>query len=184
MSTFWNFFWPLFSTGLVIGVIAGTVAFRLPIKQLKDAHAGVADTPRIEWRKRAIALAVGTMLSLAPAGLWSGPLGAADRLATQVEHDARFTLDNYEMTQITGHLHRAPLSRTLILSGPADDFQRSELVRILSIIPGVSRVRWSNRGGVPLIAEAAGAAILGFLLGLLIAYVAELRRRYNSQWSW
>jgi uncharacterized membrane-anchored protein YhcB (DUF1043 family) len=184
MSTFWDFFWPLLSTGLVIGVIAGTVAFRLQTKRSKDALAGATDTLPVRWRRRIIALAVGTILSLAVAGLWSGPLGAADRLASQIDHDARFTLDNYEMTQVTGHLHRAPLSRTLILSGPADDFQRSELVRILSIVPGVSRVRWSNRGDVPLIVEAAGAALLGFLLGLLIAYVAELRRRYNSQWSW
>jgi hypothetical protein len=30
----------------------------------------------------------------------------------------------------------------MILSGPADDFQRAELVRILDDIPGVLEVRW------------------------------------------
>ena len=54
-----------------------------------------------------------------------------------------------------------------MLSGPADDFQRGELVRLMSQVPGVSGATWSDRrGGLPLIAEGALAAILGFLLGL------------------
>jgi hypothetical protein len=28
------------------------------------------------------------------------------------------------------------------------------------------------------------ASLLGFLLGLLLAYLVELRRRYNAQWNW
>ena len=43
---------------------------------------------------------------------------------------------------IQAKLQRDPLSRRLILSGPADDFQRSELVRILDGTPGVLEVRW------------------------------------------
>jgi hypothetical protein len=46
-------------------------------------------------------------------------------------------------------------------------------------------VRWTaNRGGVPLIAESVIATLAGFLFGLLLAYLVELRRRYNSQWNW
>jgi hypothetical protein len=70
------------------------------------------------------------------------------------------------------------------LSGPADAFQRSELLRILNLLSGVRDVSWTNRGGVPLIVESALAAILGFLFGLLLAYLIELRRRYNAQWNW
>jgi hypothetical protein len=52
-------------------------------------------------------------------------------------------------------------------------------------LPGVSSVRWSDRGGgIPLVAEGELAAMLGFLGGLLIAYLVELRRRYNAQWTW
>jgi len=76
------------------------------------------------------------------------------------------------------------LSRRLILSGPADDFQRDQLVKIMSQVPGVSRASWSPSGGLPLIAEALFAAIAGFLAGLLLAYGIELRRRYNAQWKW
>ena len=52
-------------------------------------------------------------------------------------------------------------------------------------MPGVESASWtSNNGGLPLIAEGMGVAILGFLLGLLVAYLVELRRRYNAQWNW
>jgi ABC-type xylose transport system permease subunit len=89
------------------------------------------------------------------------------------------------MTRVQAHLHRGPLTRRVLLSGPADDFQRSELVRIIGSLPGVSSVRWSaSDGGVPLIVEGTAAALLGFLLGLLLAYLIELRRRYNAQWKW
>jgi uncharacterized protein involved in exopolysaccharide biosynthesis len=73
----------------------------------------------------------------------------------------------------------------LILSGPADEFQASELVRIMGSLPGVSRAQWKpTPAGPPLIAEAAGVATLAFLFGLLLAYLIELRRRYNTQWNW
>jgi predicted histidine transporter YuiF (NhaC family) len=52
-------------------------------------------------------------------------------------------------------------------------------------LPGVSSASWSGAdGGVPLIAEACIVAAVGFLLGLLLAYLVELRRRYNAQWKW
>ena len=74
--------------------------------------------------------------------LWHGPLGASERLAGQIEAEARHELDRDEMFHVQAHLQRNPLSRRLILSGPADDFQRSELVRRLDEVPGVLDVRW------------------------------------------
>jgi hypothetical protein len=35
-----------------------------------------------------------------------------------------------------------------------------------------------------LILEGTAVAIVGFLLGLVLAYLVELRRRYNAQWNW
>jgi len=49
---------------------------------------------------------------------------------------------------IQAHMQRGPLARRLILSGPADDFQRRELVRILDETPGVLEVRW-DPGSLP-----------------------------------
>jgi len=85
---------------------------------------------------------------------------------------------------VEAQLHRAPLSRRLLLSGPADDFQRSELVRIMSDVPGVGRATWDQSSGIPLMVESAALSLLGFLGGLLLAYLVELRRRYNAQWRW
>ena len=87
-------------------------------------------------------LLLGLAATIAFAGLWHGPLGAGERLASDVESSARRTLDYYELPMIQAKLERRPLSRRLILSGPADDFQRSELVRILDETPGVLDVRW------------------------------------------
>ena len=86
---------------------------------------------------------------------------------------------------MTARLHHGPLTRRLILAGPADEFQRSELVQIMGSLPGVSSARWSAEGGgPPLILEGIAIAVLGFLSGLLLAYLVELRRRYNMQWNW
>lgn len=163
--TLWSYLWPAFAAALVVGLLTGIFAFR---------------------RKRRYGLlAIGLGVGIALALLWHGPLGAADRFAAKVESDARLTLDNYEMWKVQAHLQRGPLTRRLLLSGPADDFQSSELVRIMGSLSGVSSARWSAKEhGTPLVAEGAGAALLGFLLGLLLAYLMELRRRYNSQWNW
>src|SRR4030095_9960192 len=90
-----------------------------------------------------------------------------------------------EMHRVRAHLPRGPLTRRLVLAGPADDFQSSELVRIMGALPGVSGARWSDKdSGPPLILEGGAAGLLGFLFGLLLAYLVELRRRYNAQWNW
>jgi hypothetical protein len=90
----------------------------------------------------------------------------------------------HEIPEVSGHLHRGPLTRRVLLSGRADDFQRSELVRIIGDLPGVESTSWSGGTGMPLIVEGAIAAVLGFLFGLLVAYLRELRRRYNANWNW
>lgn len=163
MSAFWDYFWPIAALGLVVGAILGSVALR---------------------RQRHWLLAVGASVAIAGAALWHGPLGAADRLAAKVESTADFVLADWEMSHVQAKLHRAPLTRRLMLSGPADDFQRAELVRMMSSVPGVSTATWSDDGGWPLLLEAAGVSVLGFLLGLLLAYLVELHRRHNAQWKW
>lgn len=163
MNAFWSYFWPVFAVGLLMGGIFGTIAFR---------------------KQRRAMLWIGGLVSVACAALWHWPLGGADRFATKVESVAEFVLADWEMKQVEAHLHRSPLTRRLMLSGPADDFQRTELVRMMSTIPGVSTATWSDDGGWPLLLEAAGVSVLGFLLGLLLAYVVELRRRHNAQWTW
>lgn len=169
MSVLMPYFWPCFAIGLVVGVIIGVFAFH--------------KWPR---RKRNFALGIGAVVAVALALVWHGPLGAADRFTIAVEKTARTGLNYYETSNIQGRLHRNPLSRTLVLTGkPATTFQRSELARLFSQLPGVSRAQWSNSpSGTPLMVEGAAIAVLGFLFGLLLAYLIELHRRYNAQWNW
>ncbi len=87
-------------------------------------------------------LLIGAVATLAVAELYHGPLGAAQELETRIERSARAELDRNEMVQVQARLSERPLSRTLILSGPADDFQRGELVRVMGLLPGVDQVEW------------------------------------------
>lgn len=91
--------------------------------------------------RRAI-LMLGLAATVGFTALWHGPLRAGERLASETEARARQILDYYELPMIQAKLQRGPLSRRLVLSGPADDFQRAELVRILDETPGVLEVRW------------------------------------------
>ena len=92
--------------------------------------------------KRPVIILIGAAASVAFTALWHGPLGAGEQLASQAEAQARRTLDKNEMHMIEARMQRGPLTRQLVLTGPADDFQRSELVRILDETPGVLEVRW------------------------------------------
>lgn len=163
MNVLWTYFWPIVAAGLLLGAVLGSAALR---------------------RRRMMLIALGVALAVAAAGLWHGPLGAADRFATSIDRTARAVLVDWEMGQVQAKLARGPLTRRLMLSGPADDFQREELVRIMSTIPGVNSATWSSNRGLPLIAEAALASLAGFLVGLLLAYLVELHRRHNAQWKW
>ena len=166
MNAFWSYFWPPLGGGIAVGILAGAIGFR-------------------RRSRRNLALAAGAVTAILIAALWHGPMGAADRLAGDVERKLSATFVYYQIPEVSGHVHHRPLTRRVLLSGPADDFQRRELVRLVDEIPGVSSASWtSNAGGLPLLAEGAATAALGFLLGLLVAYLVELRRRYNAQWTW
>ena len=54
----------------------------------------------------------------------------------------------------------------------------------MELVPGVASARWSKGRALPLLAEGTLAAMLGFLAGLLAAYLLDLRRRHNAQWTW
>ena len=91
---------------------------------------------------RALIFTAGVAATLGFAAVWHGPLGAGDRLAARAEKVARDTFVKYERPMNTARLERGPLARRMILSGPADDFQRTEMARIMALVPGVNEVRW------------------------------------------
>ena len=59
-------------------------------------------------------------------------------------------LDQDEMTQVQARSQRRPLSRRLNLSGPADDFQRREIKRLMEDIR-----EWARPHGLRAPSEAA-----------------------------
>lgn len=168
MSPFLDYLWPSAVAGAVIGMVAMTVYHRREMSRLK------------RWILVDFALLAAIGASL----LWSGPLGGGRQFINRVEGEVNETLAYYEMTQVHARLGRAPLNRQVLLEGPADDFQKSELARIIGDLPGVSIATWNYQGALPIIVEGAIASWVGFLIGWLLAYLVEWRRRENAQWSW
>jgi len=168
MSLLWDLYWPVVVAAAVAGVIAGAFGFR-------------------RKRRGRRALAAGLAVILAAAWLWHGPLGAGSKFASAAERQTRQVLVDFEMAPVQAVVERSPVTRTLVLNGPADDFQRAELVRILNDVVGIGAVHWTDRPApfmLPLLLEVELAALLGFGFGLLLAFLLELRRRSNAQWSW
>lgn len=135
-------------------------------------------------RKRTLFLA-GMAATLAAGALWHGPLGAGARLAARIEGRTQQLLVEWDMTQVRGAVPKAPLARRVVLSGKADEFQRGELKKLVGLLPGVEAVSFAGEpepNSLPLVVEAELAALIGFGLGLIIAYLGELRRR-SRQWD-
>jgi hypothetical protein len=92
--------------------------------------------------RRLPTLLAGITAVVVVAWAWHGPLGAGDRFAKKVEAKARAQLDYDEMAHVQARFERDPLTRRLILSGPADDFQRAEIKRRMELISGVGEAAW------------------------------------------
>ena len=178
MSFLWDLYWPLLTAAAVIGVITGRLAYKVP---------GQSGENVAYRRKRNLTLVIGVAAILLAGWVWHGPVGAGQRFTTETERFTRRVLVDFEMAPIKAVVAQNPLKRSLVLSGQADDFQRSELVRILNDVPGVGEVHWANQQpgfALPLLLEVELAALISFGVGLLLAYLLELRRRSNAQWRW
>lgn len=134
--------------------------------------------------KRTLLLA-GIAATLAAGALWHGPLGAGTRLAVRMETRAQQFLNDWDVPELRAHAATSPLSRQIVFSGPADEFQRRELRRLGPLLPGVESVAFAGEPSdppLPLVVEGELIALIGFCVGLIIAYLGELRRR-SRQWD-
>lgn len=183
MILVWDLYWGLFAAAVVIGLLTGWRAFRpLRIKRAGPADETALQIIRLRHRNRMFATGAAATLALAAAV--HGPIGQGDRFAGVVEKDARRVLTHYEMGAVDARLARPPLRRELVMSGPADDFQRGELVRMFNHLPGIQNTVWVSRAApsplrfpLPLLVEIALLALAAFGIGLAVAYVIDLRRR-------
>ena len=137
--------------------------------------------------KRNNALGIGVAATLASTFLWHGPGGAGERLAGSIDRTIRATLDHYEMPSIAARTQRDPLTRRLMRDGPADAFQRGEIKRIGLEVPGVASAHWAGPRNpprvLPLLAEVMLMALASFAIGLVLAYIAALRRRAREAFA-
>lgn len=181
MSLLWHFYWPAIAAGLVIGILSGRHGYY-------KAAEGEGPPPPEKQGLRKHPLLLGMLAALATGALWHS-LWAGERYATHVERVVQSRLTDLEMSSVRGQIERGPMRRTMLLRGPADDFQRAELVKLMGRLQGVSSGRWidpplGRSALLPLIVEAAIMALIGFLFGCFMSYLLELRRRSNAQWSW
>src|SRR5690349_5971453 len=170
MNLLWDHYWPAIAAAVIIGVMTGRIGFQ-----------------RFAGQRRILAFVAGAVAAIALTALWHGPLGAGDRLANSLQTSVRQLLVAFEVPQFQSQVERNPIRRTILLSGPADKFQRAETVRILNDTPGVAAARWTGSSGgasLPVLAEVTLASLVAFGLGLLLSYLLELRRRSRAGGRW
>ncbi len=134
--------------GVVIGVITGSLLYNRLVISAREQLAGLEVAIDDKRRMRRITFVAGLAATVGLAILWHWPFGAGDRLSSRVEATAIAELRHLEMPHVVARLERSPLRRRIVLSGPADDFQQAELVRIVDDLPGVSGVRWATPAAV------------------------------------
>lgn len=136
---------------------------------------------------RTVKLLIGFVAALLVAWLVHGPLGTGEAFVSGMEDKARATIAATEVQGIGVSFPRAPLSRTAILSGDANDFQRNGMGEMPGLtglvaqeVPGIAKVRWADEGGgdaMPLLAEVLVAAALAYVVGLLLGWLLFGRAR-------
>lgn len=149
---------------------------------------------------RWLKLLIGLALTLLVAWLSYGPLGRGAAYADLLQSRADFVVRNSELPNVQARISRAPLARTVSLCGPTNDFQRNGLNDYPGLdgrmhqIGGISGVVWDpaapapkamtppcrpggpgDAGGLPLIVELLGLAVIAWLIGLGIGWA--IRRR-------
>ena len=98
------------------------------------------------WAKFAVGLAA----ALGAGWINHGPLGRGEAFIGQLEAAAQRVVEREGVPGVSARMQREPLARTVIMSGPADEFQRNGMGslpgfdRLMLAIPGVARVEWAN----------------------------------------
>jgi hypothetical protein len=93
---------------------------------------------------------IGLAAALIAGWISHGPLGYGEAFIERLEAHANRRLQLVAVPGVAVRMQRSPLSRTAILSGPANDFQREGMGSYPGIderiesIPGMGRIRWEG----------------------------------------
>lgn len=99
---------------------------------------------------RSVKFLIGLAATLLMGWLNHGPLGQGEALVGRLEAQAKAAVAETEVTGVEVRLERDPLSRTAVLSGPADRFQREGRGGLKGIndhvgeVEGIAGVEWAN----------------------------------------
>ena len=129
------------------------------------------------------ALAIGAALTIAMTTTVASPMGGNRAIATTIETYARQQLGHDEMDHVIVNIESHPFRRRLFLAGPADDFQRAEIVRRMEELPGVDEARWNHRQPLfplPMMVEAILMTLAAYAAGAILSYLVALRRRARA----
>jgi hypothetical protein len=150
---------------------------------------------------RWLKLLIGLLVTLLVAWLVYGPLGRGAAYVDLLQQRADLMLRIVEIPGVQARVSRAPLSRTVVLCGPTNDFQRDGLRDLPGVdgrmlrIGGISGVVWDpppptpngvsppcrpdgpgmSGGGVPLLVELLGLGCLFWLIGLGLGWLVRRR---------
>jgi hypothetical protein len=100
--------------------------------------------------QRTAKLLVGLTAALAAAWVSHGPLGRGEAFVTMLETRAQAVVAEQGVAGVNVRMQRAPLRRTAILSGPANDFQRNGMGSLpglnqrVASVPGIGGVEWAD----------------------------------------
>jgi len=120
---------------------------------------------------------IGLIAALVVGWIAHGPLGRGEVYIADVEARAQARVRAAAIPGVGVRISRAPLSRTAILSGPANDFQREGIGLLpglnerVTAVAGVTAVRWDvEGGGIPLLVELLGLVAIVYLIGVGIGW--------------
>lgn len=139
---------------------------------------------------KAVKLLIGLAAALLAGWAQHGPAGTGQAFIGSLEGQARAAVEKAEVPNVGVSFPRAPLSRTAVFTGPADDFQRNGMGEmpglngVVAAIPGVEKVRWTDdsaaKDAMPLLAEVLLAALGVYLIGLGIGWFLFGRPKRES----
>lgn len=133
----------------------------------------------------------GLVAALLAGWLQHGPIGTGEALIGKLETQARELVAATEVPGVGVTFARAPLSRTAVLSGPANEFQRNGmgempgLTGMVGSIEGVEAVNWADepeagKAAFPLLAEVLVATAIAYLIGVGAGWLLFGRKRRES----
>ena len=122
-------------------------------------------------------LLIGVAAALLAGWIFHGPFGRGETYASRLEAQAQAVVTEAELTEVRARVDRAPLARRILMSGPANEFQREGqgyfpgLNDRIGGLRGIAAIQWADepprRGWpLPLLVETEIMVLIAFLAGL------------------